>query len=461
MLRKIVACLMAGLLLVSVLPRQQPPEKKPAEKPAEKPADKPVIDPAIQKLVDQLADLDFHTRDAAARKLEAMGTKVIPALRAARKHSDPEVRRRAAELLDPIESATLFAPKRITLQVEKKTAADAIAEIAKASGYPIDIMPGAVPPGGKAEEKFTFQWKDVPFWQAVDDVCRAGGFTVYQNFGDTRLHLQAQGRSAPYVCQAGAFCLTAGGFQETKTVDFSTFPRDRAAVNRTDDLVLAFYVHAEPRLPLLRIHDPHITAAYDDEGNSMVAASGGNHEQLNPQLFGYRNGPPNYGANRMLTLCGHMYLVRPSARATALKQIKGTIPVTVLLEQKAETVTDKLATAKGKKFTVGTTSFTIEDLSETPTKQPQLRMTIIEDANVLSGPNDYFWMNSLWSRLEVYDEKGARLNNNGSSWGGAGPNHVNMTMTYAVGNKPSKLVYHQWTLANCNLAFEFKGLPLP
>ena len=51
--------------------------------------------------------------------------------------------------------------------------------------------------------------------------------------------------------------------------------------------------------------------------------------------------------------------------------------------------------------------------------------------------------------------------NNGSSWGGAGPNHVNMTLTYAAGSKPSKLVYQQWTLASCNLAFEFKGLPLP
>ena len=457
MLRKCFAGLAVGLFLVAFLWGQSPPEKKPADKPAEPSA----IDPAIQKLIDQLADLDYHQRDEAAQKLEALGQKAVPALRAARKHSDPEVRRHAAALLDPIESATVFAPKKITLNIEKKTAAQVVAEIAKQTGYSIDVMAGFAPAApGKPEEQLTFHWKDVPFWQVIDEVCKAGGYTINQSFGDNHLRLQAQGRYAPYVCQAGAFCVMAGGFQQTKTVDFSAFPRAGAAVNRADDLVFAFYVHAEPRLPLLRIHDPHVTAAYDDEGNSMVPESGSKSEQLNPQLFGYRNGPPSYGGNRMLTLTGQINLVRPSGKAAAVKQIKGTVPITVLVEQKAEVVSEKLAEAKGKKIKIGTTTFNIEDLTTQPDKQVHLRLSISEEGTLLGGPNDYTWANSLWQRLEVYDEKGVRIGNGGSS-SYIGPNHVNMTMMYQAGTKPTKMVYQQWTLATCSLPFEFKGLPLP
>jgi hypothetical protein len=233
-------------------------------------------------------------------------------------------------------------------------------------------------------------------------------------------------------------------------------------VARWEEMIFAFAVHAEPRLPLLSVGDAHISAAYDNENNSMIPQPGADKkEPPNPQLFGYRPGRYSNGGNRTLTLTSQANLVRPSPKSSAVKSLRGTVPVTVLVEQKAEVVTDQLAAAKGKKFRVGTTSFVIEDLSETPTKQPQLRMSISEEVSLSGNANDYTWMNSLWGRLEVYDDKGNRMANNGSSWGGAGPNHVNMTMTYAAGAKPAKLVYQVWTTLQTQIAFEFKDLPLP
>jgi hypothetical protein len=460
--RKSLACLVVGLVLASLLWGQAPPDKKtekPADKPAEKTPDKPAIDPAIERLVEQLTDLDYHKRDEAARKLEALGEKALPALRAAKKHKDPEVRRRAADLLEPIESATVLAPKRVTLTLEKKTAAEALQAIGKQTGYTVELMAG-----GKAEGQYSFRWKDVPFWQAVDDVCRAAGLSAQQQFffGDDHVRLQAQGRYAPHVCQAGAFCVAAGGFQETKTIEFSAVPLNNPEATRTNEMVFAFWVHAEPRLPLLSLGEPHISAAYDDQGNSMIPPPGAAREQPNQQLFGYRPGRAYYGGQRMLSLTSQVNLVRPSPKATAVKQLKGSVPATILLEQKSQTITDNLAGAKGKKVQAGSTTFVIEELSETPgTKQVQLRLAISEDPNSLNGPNDYTWMNSLWSRLQVFDDKGQQLNSNGSSWGGAGGNHVTMTMTYPAGSKPTKLVYQVWTTLSCHIAFEFQGLPLP
>ena len=460
MFARSVTGLVLGLVVISMGGAQAPPAGK-DQKPAEKPATKPVIDAATQRLVDQLADLDFRKRDAAAHQLEAMGAKAIPALRAASKHSDPEVRRRAAELLGPIESAALLAPKRITLSVEKKTTAEVLEALRKQSGYQIDLFATAPPKPGTEAERYTFQWKDVPFWQALDELARAAGLTVQQSFGDNRLRLQSSGRHAPYVCQAGAFCLAAGGFQETRTVDFSAFPRDNPDVARWDEMIFAFSVHAEPRLPLLSLGEPHVSAAYDNENTSMIPPAGAKKEPPNPQLFGYRPGRAYYGGNRALTLTGQLDLVRPSPKSTALKSLRGTIPVTVLVEQKAEVVTDQLATAKGKKLRVGTTMFTVEDYSEAAAKQMQLRMAVTEDAAISDNPNDYTWLNSLWSRIEFYDAKGGRLFNAGGSSYGGGPHQANMTMTFPAGAKPTKLVYHVWTTLRTQINFEFKDLPLP
>jgi len=458
--KKSLGCLVFGLLVVSQIGGQAPPAQN-AEKSPEKPAEKPAIDPATQRLIDQLADLDYRKRDEAARRLEAMGEKALPALRAACKHADPEVRRRAADLLGPIEFATALAPKRVTLTAEGKTASEVLDAISKQTGYKF-LFTGGAPKAGKADDHFDFRWTDAPFWEAVDEVCRAAGLSVQQSFGDAQIRLQAQGRYAPYVCQAGAFCLAAGGFQQTRTVDFSSFPREHPEVGRWDELIFAYTVHSEPRLPLLSLGEPHLIAAYDDEGNCMIPQTvAARADQPNPQLFGYRPGRYYSGGNRMLTLSGQMNLVRPSPKAGAVKLLRGTVPVTVLVEQRPEVVTEHLADAKGKKLRAGTATFAVEEVSETPTKQVQVHLSITEEASTGTAPNDFTWINSPWTRLEVYDEKGNRLAHQAGSTSVTGSNHANMTLTYAAGAKPAKLVYQVWTTLSAQVPFEFKGLPLP
>ena len=67
-------------------------------------------------------------------------------------------------------------------------------------------------------------------------------------------------------------------------------------------------------------------------------------------------------------------------------------------------MTDKLGTAKGQKFRVGTTQIVVDDVLEMPTKQFQIKLSITEE-NV----TDHTWVNSLWYRLEVQDEKGNKI----------------------------------------------------
>ena len=417
------------------------------------PAPKPAPDPEAEKWVARLGDPDYQTRDEAAKALRKLGGRALPALQAARKHTDPEVRRRAEELAAALESAALFAPRRVTLAVKQKSAREAVAALAKEAGYTIDCW------GTNESQKLDFAWKDVPFWEALDGVCQAAGLIVQQGYGDDRLRLQAQSRAAHYVSRDGAFRVAAGGLQQLRSVDFSSLPQGGAELRRTDSLTFNFTVHAEPRLPLLGAGEVKLTAAYDSENRSLVPA-GPAAPETSDGGFPVQRVSRYHGGGKALSIPADIALAKPSPKATAIKLLRGTVPITVLVEQRPEVVSAKLR--NGLTAKAGTTTFAIEDVSENAAKQPQLKMTVSEEG----AGNDYTWSNSLYNRLEVYDEKGGRMQNHGSSWTHRAPNQVQITFTYGragAGNlgKPTKLVYHVWKRMQHQIGFEFKDLPLP
>jgi hypothetical protein len=171
-----------------------------------------------------------------------------------------------------------------------------------------------------------------------------------------------------------------------------------------------------------------------------------------------------YGSGqRMCSSPADVNLARPSAKATVAKLLRGKVSLTLLADQKPEVVTDKLFKTKNQKVKLGTTTIVIEEVSETPAKQYQVKLSVTED----DPGNDYTWSNSLYYRMEVQDEKGQKLPNYGSSWSSNGTNNVRITMTFGQGGgnpnpgKPAKLIYHVWTTLQHQVPFEFQDLPLP
>src|SRR5687768_18567467 len=67
-------------------------------------------DGEIKALVDQLGAEDYAKREAAAKRLKALGKGALPALREAAKHDDPEVASRAQALVKRIDVRPLPAP---------------------------------------------------------------------------------------------------------------------------------------------------------------------------------------------------------------------------------------------------------------------------------------------------------------------------------------------------------------
>src|SRR5689334_10849277 len=89
---------------------------------------------SAEQLIEQLGHREYRVREEANRVLAARGAEVLPALRKARNHKDPEVRRRIEALIGPLEAALLVAPKRITLTLNQRPVREAIGELAKQTG---------------------------------------------------------------------------------------------------------------------------------------------------------------------------------------------------------------------------------------------------------------------------------------------------------------------------------------
>jgi hypothetical protein len=420
-------------------------------------ADAPAPEAAVDRLVEQLGSPDFRRRDEAARQLEARGVAALPALRKALNHPDAEVRRRANELIPALETAALLAPKRVTLKASNKPLRAVFDDLEKQTGYKIESW------GGTDRRVFTFEFTDLPFWEALDRICESAGLVLQQGYGDDHIRLQHSAGHTPYVHRAGAFRFLPTGFQHYRNVNFGLVGKGGAA-QRSESLTLSFTVFSEPKLPLLGMGEPKLDAAYDSDNNSMLLRNP-SPDEMDMMRFGGRRWVAHYGPGyRALSQQTQVQLNRPSEKASSLKLVRGSIPVTLLVEQRPAVVADKVLSAKGKKTRAGTTDFDIQDVSELPGKQYQIKMGVSEDNK--DNPNDYTWMNSLYQRVELQDAKGNKYSVVGSGWGNNGTGRVELTLTFsAQGNvklgPPEKLVYSVWTTLQYQLPFEFRDLPLP
>jgi hypothetical protein len=413
----------------------------------------PVLEPwrpEAERLLGKLGDVDFRVREDAERRLMAMGVKVVPVLRKGLGHRDLDVRRRVLTMIPALESVALLAPKRVTLKIDKQPLRVVLDQLSKHTGYKLMNWGGG---GGPAETLYSFDFKNATFWEAVDQVCHAAGLVVQQSWGDDQVRLQQQGGTSRFVGRAGAFRYQASNLQLHKTVDLSAPGKAGAPPARTENLTFSFVIFAEPKLPFMAVGDVQLDAAYDDlKGSMLVPRDGGPWE-------GRRWGR-GYHSGRQLSMHVSLELYRASRKATKVKLLRGSVPVTLLISQRPIVVTDKVLSAKGKKFKVEGVEIHFQDVVKLANGQYQLKMSLTN--NAAEGN----WMNSLYQRLELQDNKGQKYQTWGTSWGGNGLNNAQLTFTYApMGGMnmgaPAKFIYQSWTTRQHHILFEFRDLPLP
>ncbi len=406
---------------------------------------------SAERLIEQLGSADFKAREAAGKTLAARGTEVLPALKKATAHPDPEVRRRLSALIADIERIALLAPKRVSLKLEGVPLRDAVARLAKVSGYKIELQGG-----GGIQPLVSLSAEDAPFWETFDKLCAQGGLVLQQHYDINQgLVLYSQNALVPFVDYRGPFRLSASGFQYNKSLSFGTVPRNTiGAGQRSEQLTFTFNVVAEPRLPLLGLGQAKITMAVDDQDQSLVPSPlGHNYEAYHSGYYGYR----------ATVLQSMVQLAGPATNARTVKLLRGAVPVTLLAEQKPEITIDKILEVKNKKFDGKEASLEIEEVKETPGQSVQVMFTARRNSK--DNQYDYTWTNSLQQRVELTDAKGGKYMPNGLNWNNNTPTSVQGTFIFTdpTGKlgKPAKLTYFAWVTVQHQVDFEFRDLPLP
>jgi hypothetical protein len=452
-----------GLLLVAtfavggkdkVLPAPAVPPAAP--KVAEGPAD-----PAIQKLIDDLGSDDWRTREKAGLDLAAKGDKALPHMRAAMLATDnPEVQRRLAVLVRKLDRERLVEPRRITLSAKDKTAKELFDEIAKQAGYRIEFG------GGGPDAKYSFEFDKTPYWQAMDAVANASGFTVYAEYNDDTIRVYAQDTINPHVAYAGPFRFLATNINTSRSVQLSGINKREGAPRVNEYMNLSFQVQSEPKNPMLGIMQPELLEAKDDLGGSLLPPQERNGFRTSYYNGGYR------GHNTYMSV----NLVRGDRGATTLKSLKGRVSIVLLANTVPDIVVTDALKVKKKSFTGRTVGIDVESIDEDANQKGAYLVALTAKRVTPIDPNrgeDYAWSNNLWQRMELTDDKGnkyfcygpQRHDNNGGS--------VQLTVMFGPEDRrtgrpapnklgaPTKLTITEWQTITHEVNFEFKDIPLP
>jgi hypothetical protein len=233
----------------------------------------------IKKLIENLGSDEFAVRERAARELVEIGEPALELLRKADKSGDEEISKRAARLVTVVEAkaltAAMLAPRKVRLDLKGVPVAEAVAELAKVSGYRLELVGDRNRLAGR---KVTLTTKKVTFWEALDLLCREARLVEKMDVSD----LVARPAQLGPMNRGGrqkAIQLMGGTPQEVPTylagaVRIHTLPlalhKDRVVSGGEAEIVLQ--VTGEPRLEQLGLTGLTVKEAVDDQGQKLAAA---------------------------------------------------------------------------------------------------------------------------------------------------------------------------------------------
>jgi hypothetical protein len=411
-------------------------------------------------MIDDLGSDEWRAREKAGRDLAAMGEKALPHLRKALLETDnPEVQRRLAVLVRKMDRERLVEPKRVTLSAKNMTAKEIFNAISKQTGYRIEF-------GGSSDTKLSFEFNNTPFWQAVDTVADAVGYSVYAEYDDNTVRVHNETVN-PHVAYSGPFRFVATNINSNRSVQLAGISRRGDNQRVSEYMSMSFQIQSEPKNPMLGIMQPELTEAKDEFGGSLLPP-----RERHSYSPGYINGGYR-GHNSYMSI----NLQRGDRSATKIKSLKGRVGIVLLSGTVPEiTVTDAM---KVKKKTILGRTVEVEftGVDEDANQKGVYLVSFTAKRLGERDPNrndDYQWANSVWQRLELIDDKGNRYhchgpttqNNNGQGTVqlvvqfGSEDRRTGRPATTKLG-PPARFVLNEWLTATHMVDFEFKDIPLP
>jgi hypothetical protein len=423
-------------------------------------------DPA--RLVERLGSGRFEERERAARELERLGAPALPALRRARGAADPEVRGRAAGLVERIAFAQVLAPTLVRLDFPDRPLRELVATLAGRSGIPIVLDPRGG--DGLAARAVTLEAPEpVPFWEAVGRLAEAAHLRPDlrplpdPDTGAARSTLvleEAGDRLAPAAAW-GPFRVKLLDLEDrrVRALDPPARPLGEAPARPERTLTGRLHLSAEPRLAVGPGGRLRLTVARDDLGRSFLPDAPAADAADDP-------GPP-----RAVEYTGTPELVVPFALAPPeggpgrRLTLEGTLPVGVAARAEAP-LEIPLAGAVGKAFEGDDATLTVEAVGPRPEDgRTTIDLAVRPRATPAADPDAAPAAASglVDTQVEVRDAAGRLLPaflGRAEADGAALRVRVVLVPTPDAG-PPSRLLYFSLRRGLVAVPFAFRDVPLP
>jgi hypothetical protein len=456
----------------------------------------------VARLVDQLGSRKYSQRQAAARALGGLGTAALPALEKAAKSPDVEIRRRARDLARAIrrraEVESLLAPTTVHLVYRDKPLAEAAADLAKKTGFWIDLE------GDKAKwagRKITLDTGKTTFWEAFDQFCRKAQLTerglvlLTEKKADNMVRGPTWGANGQESFKKAARLRLVAGKTLALPTAYYRGVRIRALPPTIplDDItrpkgtkVFVLEASLEPRTRLNKLIGLRVVRAVNEKGADVAASPQpvwllGTSDSYNP----YATSVPSYitrlegGMDE-----GNFRRVPVEVKAAKrLKELRGVLVAEVQTPAKALLTVDNVLKAGGKTFDVKGGSLTVVEAKHKENGPASLTVSsettfggffaAIQMGNgvirIRRNPGGEWETAGVEpSQLRLLDGKGrayrqASVQTLGTSFNGRGVTQK-MSLTFEPpkgAGPPAKLVYHGVGTACVDIPFSLKDVPLP
>jgi hypothetical protein len=428
------------------------------------------------ELVRRLGSGPAAEREAAARQLEEIGAGALPLLRLARDVGQPEVRDRADALIDRIEGRLLTRPTPITLDFRDRPLPEVIAAINAQGAATLELFPED-PERWRRRTVTVQEPEPVPFWTALDRVCRAAqlqrkfppGGRTQERPPVIRLVAGDDDVSSP-LSDSGPFRTRLIVLSRQHDILLDQNPRlpisplARVSQGRIDieQFTLRMELTAEPRMSLATTGEPRLLEAIDDRGRSLVLPRDAP-----------RDATKEFQA-RFNTAWARVALQDPGRRSRSIRRLRGVVPVAVVA-RKADPLDVPLAEAEGRTFRDGSLSATVRGLTIQPGRPMSLRLLLRDEGGrgeVLPERvrrNSDFFSSDFWqvrgqALVDVVDARGGEMPVF-AQLDSMGQDEVQVTIripeSSAGGPVPARLRCYRLVQAATEVTFEFADIPLP
>lgn len=326
----------------------------------------PTDDPA--ELVRRLGSGKYAVREAASATLEKLGAKALPALRVATEHRDLEVRNRASALVSRIEAGVLSEASMVRIDVENQPVSEVFKTISERGLNRVAWHPRT--PAGALGKRVTLHMPaPVTFWQAVDQLCSAGGLRYIIAMPDGTVDVRepmfrlfmAPGKDHALHADHGPLRLELIAIRQSRQIDLVPNAPESGRLSRggpapafghrNGELVVVLRLLTEPRLLVQRVGDIHVTEAIDHQGESLLP------DGTPVRCFGGSNSPtPQVGARSQIRLPS------PDRSVQAIKRLRLEMPVEVV-SRRPDPLVIPIDEAKEKPFRHGTISLHVRGVT--------------------------------------------------------------------------------------------------